>query len=256
MEVLLCLCAKELSDDLLCALSPLLPRTVYQDVRRVRTLAWAITGLCLLQSVQLSAWAQVAKTRTQNAARRVRRFSRWLHHPAIIPTEWYRPVIQAALSGWPVDQRLSVALDTTALLPFVLIRASLISRGRAIPLAWRVLRHRSTRGSALKPTCPCSSRCMHSCLPVSLSLYEALRGRCRMSGCFIPSRSLGGIFACGGLATPWSISKLSQSLPSETCVRPLERVASCSRYRFEELLLGRSILLWPASSSDRTTPGS
>jgi hypothetical protein len=47
--------AKQRYDDILSALSPLLPRTVYQDVRRVRTLAWAITGLCLLHSVRLSA---------------------------------------------------------------------------------------------------------------------------------------------------------------------------------------------------------
>src|SRR6266516_6095210 len=139
--------AKQLYDDILCALSPLLPRRVYQDVRRVRTLAWAITGLCLLHSVQLSAWAQVAQSRTQNAARRVRRFSRWLHHPAIIPAQWYRPVIQAALVDWPVGSCLYVALDTTALTPFVLIRASLIYRGRAIPLAWRAMRHRSTKVS-------------------------------------------------------------------------------------------------------------
>jgi hypothetical protein len=36
-----------------------------------------------------------------------------------------------------------VALDTTVLTPFVLIRASLIYRGRAIPLAWKALRHAS-----------------------------------------------------------------------------------------------------------------
>ncbi len=53
--------AKQLYDDLLSALSPILPRTVSQDVRRVRTLAWAITGLCLSHSVQLSAWAEVVK---------------------------------------------------------------------------------------------------------------------------------------------------------------------------------------------------
>jgi len=54
-------------------------------------------------------------------------------------------VLQAALVDWPVDQRLYVALDTTALTPFVLIRASLVYRGRPIPLAWRALRHRSTQ---------------------------------------------------------------------------------------------------------------
>jgi hypothetical protein len=39
--------------------------------------------------------------------------------------------------------RVYVALDTTVLAPFVLIRASLIYRGRAIPLAWKALRHAS-----------------------------------------------------------------------------------------------------------------
>jgi hypothetical protein len=137
--------AHQMYEDLLKALSPILPRTVYQDVRRVRMLAWAITGLCLTHTVRLSAWAQVLESRAQYAASRVRRFSRWLHHPAIHPQEWYRPVIQAALIDWPVDSRLSVALDTTALTPFVLIRASLVYRGRAIPLAWRAVRHKSTQ---------------------------------------------------------------------------------------------------------------
>lgn len=139
--------AKQLYDDLLQALAPLLPRTVYQDIRRVRTLAWAITGLCLTHTVWLGAWAEVTQSHTQDAASRVRRFSRWLHHPAITPSHWYRPVLQAALVDWPVDQRLYVALDTTALPPFVLICASLVYRGRAIPLAWRAMRHRSTQVS-------------------------------------------------------------------------------------------------------------
>ncbi len=73
-------------------------------------------------------------------------------------------MIRAALSDWPVDSRLYVALDTTALTPFVLIRASLVSRGRAIPLAWRAMGHKSTRGSVLKPDLPVlGSACMPSC---------------------------------------------------------------------------------------------
>jgi len=136
--------AHQMYDDLLEALEPILPRTVYQDVRRVRRLSWAITGLCLTHTVRLGAWAQVTQGRAQYAASRVRRFSRWLHHPAIHPQEWYTPVLQAALIDWPVGSRLSIALDTTALTPLVLIRASLIYRGRAIPLAWRAMHHRST----------------------------------------------------------------------------------------------------------------
>ena len=39
-------------DDLLKALLPIIPRTVYQDVRRLNTLVWAIVGLCLTQTVR------------------------------------------------------------------------------------------------------------------------------------------------------------------------------------------------------------
>jgi Transposase DDE domain len=139
--------AHQMHDDLLNALLPIIPRTAYQDIRRLNTLVWAIVGLSLTHTVRLDAWAEVTQGRAQYAASRVRRFSRWLHHPAISPPQWYRPALQAALVDWPLDQRLYVALDTTALTPFVLIRASLVYRGRAIPLAWRALRHRSTQVS-------------------------------------------------------------------------------------------------------------
>ncbi len=138
---------QQVHDDLLNGLLPIIPRTTYQDIRRLSTLAWAIVGLCLTHTVRLSAWAQVLEGRAQYAASRVRRFSRLLHHPAISPPQWYRPVLQAALGDWTLDHRLYVALDTTALTPFVLIRASLVYRGRAIPLAWRAMRHRSTKVS-------------------------------------------------------------------------------------------------------------
>jgi Transposase DDE domain len=137
--------ARQMYDDLLEALSPILPRTVYQDVRRVRTLGWAVTGLCLTHTVRLGAWAEVVESRAQYAASRVRRLSRWLHHRAIHPQEWYQPVLQAALVDWQQASRLYIALDTTALTPFVLIRASLVYCHRAIPLAWRAMRHKSTQ---------------------------------------------------------------------------------------------------------------
>ncbi len=68
--------AHQMYDDLLEALSPILPRTVYQDVRRVRTLAWAVTGLCLTHTVRLGAWAEVVESRAQYAASRVRCLAR------------------------------------------------------------------------------------------------------------------------------------------------------------------------------------
>jgi hypothetical protein len=129
------------------ALLPIIPRTTYQNIHRLSTLVWAIVGLYLTHTVRLGAWAEVLESRAQHAASRVRRFSRWLHHPAISPAQWYEPVVQAALVDWPLDQRLYIALDTTALTPFVLIRASLVYRGRALALAWRTMRHRSTQVS-------------------------------------------------------------------------------------------------------------
>ncbi len=47
--------AKQMHDDLLNELLLIIPRTAYQDIRRLSTLAWALTGLCLTHAVRLSA---------------------------------------------------------------------------------------------------------------------------------------------------------------------------------------------------------
>jgi hypothetical protein len=87
----------------------------------------------------------VVDSRAQLASSRVRRFARWLHQGAISPQQWYEPLLLQALRDWRLAQGVYVALDTTALSPFVLIRASLIYEGRAIPLAWRAIRRASTK---------------------------------------------------------------------------------------------------------------
>jgi len=135
--------AKALHRDLMKALLTHIPRSVYHDIRRVVTLAWAIVGLCLTRTVRLTAWAEVVDGRATYAASRVRRFARWLHQSAIDPIHWYPPLLKAALRDWGPQTQWYVALDTTVLGPFVLIRAALVYRGRAIPLAWKALRHAS-----------------------------------------------------------------------------------------------------------------
>jgi len=139
--------AKQLYRDLMNALLPIVPRKVYGDIRRVANLVWAIVGLCLTQTVRLEAWGEILESRAQYAASRVRRFARFLHNCAIDPKEWYKPLIQSVFEDWPSDMHLFIALDTTALTPFVLIRVSLIYRGRAIPLAWLALLRASTKVS-------------------------------------------------------------------------------------------------------------
>ena len=69
----------QMHDELVNALLSLIPRTAYRDLRRLNTLTWAITGLCLTHTVRLGAWAQLP-SRAQSAASRERRFSRWLHN--------------------------------------------------------------------------------------------------------------------------------------------------------------------------------
>jgi len=138
---------KRMYADLMNLLLPILPSNIYHDVRRVQTLAWALVGICMTQTVRLGAWAEVVDSRAQLAGSRVRRFARWLHQGAISPQQWYEPVLLQALRDWKLPRRVYVALDTTALTPFVLIRASLIYEGRALPLAWRAIRQASTKVS-------------------------------------------------------------------------------------------------------------
>jgi hypothetical protein len=118
--------AKEMYRDLMNALLPILPHKVYGDIRRVVNLVWAIVGVCLTQTVRLEAWGEILESRAHYAASRVRRFARFLHNPAIDPHEWYKPLIQSVLKDWPAGRRLYIALDTTALTPFVLIRVLLL----------------------------------------------------------------------------------------------------------------------------------
>ena len=109
---------QQLHDDLLNALLPIISRPVYQDIRRLDTLVWAIVGLCLTHTVSLSAWAEVTQSRALYAASRERRFARWLHHPAISPPQWYLPVVQTALANWPAQARLYVATSYDSPHPF------------------------------------------------------------------------------------------------------------------------------------------
>ena len=79
--------APEMHKDLLHARLSIIPRTAYQDLRRLNTLVWAMVGLSLTRTVRLDAWAEVLEGRAQYEALRVRRFSRWLHHPALSPPQ-------------------------------------------------------------------------------------------------------------------------------------------------------------------------
>lgn len=102
-----------------------------------------MVGLIHSKTIRLGAWGPFVISRAHDAQSIVRRLSRWLDKNRSKVEPLYGPLMQQALVGW-VGKRVSVALDTSMLWnTSCLIRLSVLSRGRAVPLGWRVLKHGS-----------------------------------------------------------------------------------------------------------------
>lgn len=113
------------------------------DFRHRKTLSWMMVGLIQAKTVNLGAWAPFTVSRAQYSQSTVRRFRRWLGNEQIKVRSLYGPLIKKALVSW-AGQQLYLALDTSMLgNRYCLIRVSVIYRGRAVPLAWRVIEHGS-----------------------------------------------------------------------------------------------------------------
>src|SRR6516165_4373181 len=113
------------------------------DRRHRQTLAWMMVGLISSKTVRLGAWAPFVVSRARYAQSIARRFSRWPAHHRIKPESLYGPLIEQALVSW-MGKRVYVALDTSMLWnTYCLVRLSVIYRGRAVPLVWCVIEHRS-----------------------------------------------------------------------------------------------------------------
>jgi len=113
------------------------------DLRHRPTLAWMMVGLRGAKTVSLGAWAPSVVGRAQEAQRLVRRLRRWLDHNRRKAQPLSGPLIEHAVVRG-MGKRVSVALDTSRLWKTSgLIRLSLSSRGRAVPLGWRVSEHGS-----------------------------------------------------------------------------------------------------------------
>jgi hypothetical protein len=123
-------------------LSILQPQLAEEDFRNVNALAWAMTGLLLQKTVNLSAWANVVPSHSEAKARE-QRFRWWLQNPHLDARHLYTPFITQALTAW-TNQTLYVILDATSIdNRLVVVRTALLYRRRAIPLAWRVFRRKS-----------------------------------------------------------------------------------------------------------------
>jgi len=114
------------------------------DIRHLKTLAWMMVGLIQSQAISLTEWVPYVHGRAQYAQSTVRRFRRWLDNERIKVHKLYGPLIQQAVAEWG-EQRLYLALDTSMLWgQYCIIRISIVYRGRAVPLVWKVLKHASS----------------------------------------------------------------------------------------------------------------
>jgi hypothetical protein len=114
------------------------------DRRHLQTLAWMMVGLIQSHTISLPEWVPFVHSRAQFAQSTIRRFRRWLDNKRIHVHKLYGPLIQQALSEWG-ENVLYLALDTSMLWgKYCLIRLSVVYRGRAVPLVWTVLAHRSS----------------------------------------------------------------------------------------------------------------
>jgi hypothetical protein len=116
----------------------------WADYRHGLVLAWMVVGLIEAGCVNLTQWLSSVETEAEYAQSTQRRFSRWMHNSRIHPMHLYRPLIKWALSKWS-EPELYLAFDTSMLWNrFCVIRLTVVYRGRAIPVTWRVLEHGSS----------------------------------------------------------------------------------------------------------------
>lgn len=123
----------------------LLDRGQWLDRRHLKTAVNMMVGLILSSSISLTSWIPSTISRALQAQSVQRRFARWLDNDRLDVHLMYAPLIQEALTAWG-EATLYLVLDTTMLWDqYCMIRLSVVYRGRAVPLAWQVIEHRSAQ---------------------------------------------------------------------------------------------------------------
>ena len=116
----------------------------WSDVRHLGVMVWMMVGLIAAGSVNLTKWVSHMNTKALIAQSTQRQLSRWLNNARINPAKLYSPVIKAYLSKWE-EANIYLSFDTSQLWEeYCMIRLCVVHRGRALPLCWRVIKHRSS----------------------------------------------------------------------------------------------------------------
>lgn len=115
----------------------------YRDLRHLKTLAWMVSALIGSQKLSLPAWESYVHSKAQKAQSYERRWKRFMSNAHISVAALYIPLVLAAMSGWS-NGRVYLGLDTTMLWNrYCMIHVTVICGGRAVPLLWKVLEHKS-----------------------------------------------------------------------------------------------------------------
>jgi len=108
--------------------------------QHLNTLALLICGIVDAQHVQFAKIASHAPIRGQKNESLITRFRRWVNHADLTPEAIWLPFAGAVLAGL-AHAPLTILLDgTTAGRGCVVLMASVVYHGRAIPLLWSVVK--------------------------------------------------------------------------------------------------------------------
>lgn len=118
-----------------------------ERITRVRTLAWMMMGMFQSKSVHLSKIAVKipGKAKTLSIDRRLRRF---VNNDAVDALEWYQPVAQTWIA-WQAQStgQIRLIMDGTKIgCGYQLLIVALAFRRRAVPIAWRWVKKKQSKG--------------------------------------------------------------------------------------------------------------
>jgi DDE family transposase len=110
------------------------------DEQHLNTLALLICGIVSARHVQFAQLADHVPIRGRKNESVITRFRRWVKHDAITPEALWLPFASAVVAGL-AQSPLMILLDgTTAGRGCVVLMASVLYQGRAIPLLWTVVK--------------------------------------------------------------------------------------------------------------------
>jgi hypothetical protein len=110
------------------------------DEQHLNTLALLICGIVDAQHVQFDKIAAHAPIRGRKNESLITRFRRWVKHERLTPEALWLPFARTVLSGL-AHAPLTILLDgTTAGRGCMVLMASVVYHGRAIPLLWQVVK--------------------------------------------------------------------------------------------------------------------